>query len=95
MPLMQKTLALGAFLAVLAAPAAALADELSSSLVPDGTYTVKVERVDDAQHITVRMDNGIETTLPAKGAVNFTAVKANDTVMVSIIGGKVPVFKVK
>ena len=31
----------------------------------DGTYTVKVERVVDAKHVQVMMDDGKETTLTA------------------------------
>lgn len=80
-----------AFLAPLAAPAAAI----DSTLIPDGTYTVKVERVNDAQHVTVVMNNGIETTLVATGTVSFSKVKANDTIKVSVLKGKVPVYAVQ
>ena len=77
------------------APLAINAATVDAKLVPDGTYTVKVEKVNDAQHILVKMDNGMEAELAAKGAVNFGSVKANDTLTVSIIQGKVPVYRVK
>lgn len=77
------------------APAAALAAPVNASLIPDGTYVVKVEQVQDAQHVTVKMDNGMETTLTATGSVSFNKVKANDTIKVSLIKGKVPVYAVQ
>ena len=92
---MRKTLLTFVFLAALAAPISALANTVDASLVPDGTYVVKVEKVMDAQHMTVRMDNGIETTLAAKGAIDFSKVKSNDTVQISVVQGKIPVFKIK
>lgn len=73
----------------------ALAGTVDASLVPDGTYTVKVEKVQDAQHIVVRMENGIETTLSAKGSTDFSKVKSNDTVRISVISGRVPVYQIK
>jgi len=84
-----------AFLAAAAAPLCAQATTVSDSLIPDGTYVAKVEKVDDAQHLTVKMSNGIETTLEARGSVNFSKVKADDTVKVSVISGKVPVFQIQ
>lgn len=92
---MNKRISLFALFAFLAAPAAALATTVSASLIPDGTYVVKVEQVNDAQHVTVKMDNGMETTLAATGSVSFNKVKANDTIKVSLIKGKVPVFIVQ
>ena len=88
----MKRISLIALLALLAAPAAALATTVDSSLIPDGTYVVKVEQVQDTQHLTVKMDNGMETVLSATGTVSFNKVKANDTIKVSLIKGKVPVF---
>ena len=92
---MRKTLFVLALAAVIAAPISALANSVDATLVPDGTYTVKVEKVMDAQHMTVRMDNGIETTVAAKGAIDFSKVKSNDMVQISVVAGKVPVFKIK
>lgn len=91
----MKRISLLALLALLAAPAAALATTVSAELIPDGTYIVKVEQVADAQHVTVKMDNGMETTLSATGSVSFAKVKANDTIKVSLIKGKVPVYAIQ
>jgi hypothetical protein len=83
------------FAAAAASPAVAFA-AIDASLVPDGTYVVKVEKVDDAQHVTVLMQNGVETTLAAaSGSVDFSKVKANETIKVSLIKGKVPVYAVQ
>lgn len=92
---MNKRISLFALFLFAAAPAAALAATVSASLIPDGTYVVKVEKVQDPQHITVAMNNGMETTLSATGSVSFSKVKANDTIKVSLIKGKVPVFAVQ
>ncbi len=84
-----------AFVAAAAAPLGALATTVDSSMIPDGTYVVKVEKVQDPAHLLVRMQNGVETTLPAAGSRTFVAVKANDTLKVSIIKGAVPVFAIQ
>ena len=76
-------------------PIAALANTIDASLIPDGTYTVKVEKVVDPKHILVTMDNGAETTLTAgRDAVDFTKCKPSDQVKLSLITGKVMVFLV-
>ena len=77
------------------APSVASAALVDASLVPDGTYTVKVEKVQDAQHALVMMQNGVETVLVAQGGADFSKVKANDTIKVQIVKGKVPVFTVQ
>ncbi|HET7813546.1 MAG TPA: hypothetical protein VFL13_04170 [Candidatus Baltobacteraceae bacterium] len=41
------------------------------SLIPDGDYNVTVERVVDAKHLVVRMENGVEARLPATGSMTF------------------------
>lgn len=92
---MNKRIAFFALLAFAVAPSAVLAATVNASLIPDGTYVVKVEQVSDASHVTVKMDNGMETTLTATGSVNFAKVKANDTIKVSLIKGKVPVYAVQ
>lgn len=91
---MKKRTALLSLIALLGVPAISLAS-VDASLIPDGTYLVKVEKVDDAQHVTVMMNNGIETTLPATGSINFGTVKANQTIKISVVKGKVPVFAVQ
>jgi hypothetical protein len=92
---MNKRIMTLALLLVAAAPLGAQAATINAMLIPDGTYVVKVEAVQDAQHVTVKMDNGMETTLVAGGSVSFTKIKTNDTIKVSLIKGKVPVFAVQ
>ncbi|MGZ3499191.1 MAG: hypothetical protein ACXVAG_13480 [Vulcanimicrobiaceae bacterium] len=91
----RNLFAIAALACVALAPAAALANTVDASLIPDGTYTVKVEKVVDPQHMTVKMDNGIETTLSAKAGVTFGKIKDNDTVKLSVISGKVPLYQVQ
>lgn len=57
-----------ATLSLLLAAAGSLVDP---SLIPDGDYAVVVERVVDAKHIVVKMDNGIESQIPAAATVTF------------------------
>lgn len=83
---------LGLFLAALM-PVAALANTIDASLIPDGTYTVKVEKVVDAKHVLVVMDNGAETTLGAgRDSVDFSKLKQSDSVKLSLIKGNVMVY---
>jgi hypothetical protein len=77
-----------------ALPIASLAAMVDPTMIPDGTYVVKVEKVQDPMHLVVMMQNGVETTLIAKSQ-NFVAVKANDTLKVSLIKGVVPVFAIQ
>ncbi len=82
------------FAATTVAPAVALAGAtIDASLIPDGTYTVKVEKVVDAKHVLVTMDNGAETTLSAgRPTVDFSKVKPNDQIKLSLIKGDVMVY---
>ncbi len=89
---MRKVIASLAVAAAISIPVSAFAATVDSSLIPDGTYTVKVEKVVDSQHITVMMPNGMETTLAAKGAVSFSKVKPNSNVKISVVKGQVPVY---
>jgi len=90
----SKTFRLLSFLCIgIASPVAALASSIDASLIPDGTYSVKVEKIVDAQHIAVAMDNGAETTLSAgRPTVDFSKIKANDQIKCSIIKGAVMVY---
>jgi translation initiation factor IF-1 len=90
----QKQLSLVVlFLAGFAMPAIALAANIDASLIPDGTYTVKVEKLVDAKHIQVTMDNGAETTLSAgRDTVDFGKIKPGDQVKLSLIKGAVMVY---
>jgi hypothetical protein len=76
-------------------PSTASAAVVDASLMPDGTYTVKVEKIQDAQHALVMMQNGVETVLVASGSADFSKCKPNDMVKISIIKGKVPVLAVQ
>jgi len=76
-------------------PSTASAAVVDASLMPDGTYTVKVEKVQDAQHALVVMENGVETVLVAQGSADFSKCKPNDTIKISIIKGKVPVLVIQ
>ena len=91
---MYKPLTLVALLAMLAAPVVALAaNTIDASLIPDGTYTVKVEKVVDSKHIQVTMDNGAETTLSAgRDSVDFGKVHPGDQVKLSLLKGAVLVY---
>ncbi len=90
---MQKKLSLVALVTALAMPAIALANSIDASLIPDGTYTVKVDKLVDGKHIQVTMDNGAETTLSAgRDTVDFGKVKPGDQVKLSVIKGAVMVY---
>lgn len=71
----------------------ALAASIDAALIPDGTYTLKVQKVVDSSHLQVAMDNGSTTTLTAgRPTVDFSKVQANDSLKASIIKGAVVVF---
>ena len=82
-----------ALAATLAAPTAVLAATVDASLIPDGTYTVKVEKIVDSKHVQVAMDNGTETVLSAgRDSVDFSKLKPADQVKLSLIKGTVMVY---
>ena len=91
---MHKTFSLAALLVALAAPSVALAaNTIDSSLIPDGTYTVKVDKVIDAKHMQVTMDNGASTVLSAgRDSVDFGKIHPSDSVKLSLIKGNVMVY---
>ena len=90
---MRQKFSVAVFLLALLAPVTALAATIDASLIPDGTYTVKVERVIDAKHMLVTMDNGAETTLSAgRDSVDFSKCKQNDQIKLSLIKGSVMVY---
>jgi hypothetical protein len=91
--IVHKTLAVAALIAAIAAPAAVMAASIDASLIPDGTYTVKVNKVVDAKHIDVSMDNGSEATLTtSRDTVDFSKIKVGDQVKLSLIKGQVMVY---
>ena len=88
---MYKALTTLALVAAVAAPA--LAATIDASLIPDGTYTVKVDKVVDGKHIEVSMDNGSQTTLSTgRDSVDFGKIKPGDQVKLSLIKGQVMVY---
>ena len=91
---MNKFLGPIALLVALVAPGTALAgNTIDATLIHDGTYTVKVDKVTDSKHIQVTMDNGASTTLAAgRDTVDFGKVKAGDSVKLSLIKGNVMVY---
>lgn len=78
---------------LLACTAVASAAVVDSNMIPDGQYVVKVERVQDSHHMLVLMSNGVETVLVARGDVDFSKLKPNDSVRVALVKGFVPVFE--
>jgi hypothetical protein len=90
----DKILPLALALAIASmAPALAAAAIVDASQIPDGTYTVKVEKVIDAKHVLVQLDNGNETTLGAgRDTVDFSKIQQNDQVKLSLIKGTVMVY---
>lgn len=93
--LLKKFAATLLFAAAAIAPVASFAATVDADLIPDGTYVVKVEKVQDAQHVLVVMRNGVETTLTARSNIDFNKVRANDTLKISVVKGIVPVFAVQ
>lgn len=94
---MRKTLSLLALIAAIAAPPATAlaANTVDPSLIPDGTYNATVEKVVDQKHITIKMDNGVETTVTTnRSNVDFSKVKPNDQIKMSLIKGMVAVYMV-
>ena len=93
---MHKTLPLLALIAAFAAPAPApAANTVDPSLIPDGTYNATVEKVMDGKHITIKMNNGVETTVTTnRSNVDFNKVHPNDQIKMSLIKGMVAVYMV-
>lgn len=90
---MRRPIAALALLATtMFAPLAAKAD-IDASLIPDGTYTVKVAKVVDSNHMVIVMQNSVKTTVAAnRPSMDFTKLAPNDNVKMSLGKGKVLVF---
>ena len=82
-------------LATVAIPVFAQANTVDANYIPDGQYVVKVEKVEDAKHCLVMMQNGIETDLVARGDVDFSKLKPGDAIKIAILKGQVPVFQLQ
>ncbi len=97
----MKTVAL-AVLGVLALTAGASAAQTATAgrtinaatQLPDTTYSVVVNQVQDATHIFVTFSNGERAVLTAgRPNMTFASIHAGDTVMLSTSKGTVLVFK--
>ena len=83
------------FLATLLASAALCgvalaANVVSAIMIPDGTYTAKVLQVLDAKHVSVALQNGVDTTLAAgRPSIDFSKIHTNDSVKFSLSKGQV------
>lgn len=92
-PSMRNFISGAAFALAAMLPISGVAAMVEASLIPDGTYLVKVEKVVDSAHIQVALvHSGLESTLAATGSANFSSIKANDMLKVSIVKGQVPAF---
>lgn len=90
---MNRTFAVLVVTLALLGPVCACAATVNATAIPDGTYTVKVEKILDSKHIQVLMDNGSDTTLSAgRSTVDFSKVQPSDQIKVSIIDGTVMVY---
>jgi hypothetical protein len=90
---LKRTLSLLVVTFSLLGPVAVHAATVSSTAIPDGTYTVKVEKIVDSKHVEVVMDNGSQTTLVAgRSTVDFSKIQPSDQIKVSLIQGTVMVY---
>jgi hypothetical protein len=91
--LVNRTFALLALTLGLLAPLCAQAATVAAATLPDGTYTVKVEKIIDPKHVQVQMDNGNDVTLVAgRASVDFSKLQPNDQIKLSLISGTVMVY---
>ena len=90
---MRNIISVAAFAVAALLPIASLAAMVDASLIPDGTYLVKVEKVVDASHIQVALvHSGLESTLGATGSANFGSIKPNDMLKIAVVKGQIPSF---
>lgn len=96
---MNKLIVLLGLCAALFGPIAAQAALVAAATIPDGTYTVTVTKIVDNKHIEVSLDKdagslaGNQTTLAAgRDSIDFSKVKENDQLKLSIAKGNVLVF---
>lgn len=89
---MLKKIALSLAVA-LVLPIVASAATIPAASIPDGTYTCVVDKVIDATHILVSMENDEQTTLTSgRESVDFSKVKPGDKLKLSLGKGEVLVF---
>ncbi|MBV8153857.1 MAG: hypothetical protein JO192_00980 [Candidatus Eremiobacteraeota bacterium] len=92
---MHSPAALCAFIVLSVLPISSREAVVDSSYIPDGQYVVRVEKVEDAHHVFVMMQNGVETTLVGRANVDFSKLKPNDTIKIALVKGEVPVYAVQ
>lgn len=73
--------------------AAVLSSLVQPALIPDGDYLVIVEKIVDAKHIIVRMDNGIESQIPAAPTLSFNPAAHLKYAKIFVYKGAVITFK--
>lgn len=88
----KEALFIGALAAFLV-PVAARASLVDPALIPDGEYKVTVEKVVDSKHIIVKMDNGIESEVPAAKTLSFDSTSSVKTARLFIYKGVVITFR--
>ncbi|MDP9017941.1 MAG: hypothetical protein M3N19_06455 [Candidatus Eremiobacteraeota bacterium] len=71
--------------------AIATAGQVSATLIPDGLYSVKVEKVKSRTVIAVEMENGlhVEVQAAAHTNVSFEGVAKNGRLKIMIVEGQV------
>jgi hypothetical protein len=69
---------------------AALTDPM---LIPDGDYVVVVEKIVDAKHMIVKMDNGIESEIAATATVSFDPSSHIKRAKIFVYKGLIITFK--
>lgn len=90
---MNRTRLTAALCLLFLAPIAARSASVDPATIPDGTYTVKVVKVVDPKHVEVVMDTGADTTLTSgRATVDFSKVRTDDQLKLSLIKGSVVVF---
>jgi uncharacterized protein YkvS len=94
-----RTISALAFIAALAAPAAAQTTTATHNTttntvqMADGTYTGVVEKVLDNKNILVKLSNGTEATLKTTRAnVDFSKCQTNEPIKFSLVNGLVAVY---
>lgn len=78
---------------LLSAITPAAAATVDPTLIPDGTYTAKVERVQDDKHVLLKMNNGMDVLIgTTRPNVSFAALSPGSDIRLSIIKGGVAVY---
>ena len=75
------------------AAARASAALVNPSLIPGGDYVVTVERITDAKHVIVKMDNGVEAKLPAASSMQLDPASKPGKATIFVYKGVVITYK--